>query len=43
MKKKSTKRQSASTAATSPNLEARFEAGEDVVDYFDVSRAIVSH
>jgi hypothetical protein len=27
----------------SANLEARYEAGEDVLDYFDVSRAAVSH
>jgi hypothetical protein len=43
MKKKSTIKQSASTATTSANLEARFEAGEDVLDYFDSSRAVVSH
>jgi hypothetical protein len=43
MKKQSTKRPSTSTATTSVNLEARFEAGEDVLDYFDVSRAVVSH
>jgi hypothetical protein len=43
MKKKSTKKQSASTTTTSANLEARFEAGEDVLDYFDVTRAVVSH
>lgn len=43
MKKKSTKRRSANTATTSANLESRFEAGEDVLDYFDVSRAVVSH
>ena len=43
MKNKSTKRQSASSATTSANLEARFAAGEDVLDYFDASRAVVSH
>jgi hypothetical protein len=43
MKKKSTKRQSANTTTTSANFEARFEAGDDVLDYFDVSRAVVSH
>jgi len=43
MKKQSTKRPSASTATTAENLEARFEGGEDVLDYFDFSRAVVSH
>lgn len=43
MKKRSTKRQSASTSTTSANLEARFEAGEDILDYFDVSRVVISH
>ena len=43
MKKQSTKSPSASTATTAANLEARFEAGGDVLDYFDVSRAVVSH
>ena len=43
MKKHSTKKLSASSTTTSANLEARFEAGEDVLDYFDISRAVVSH
>lgn len=25
------------------NLEARFEAGEDVLDYFDTAREVVGH
>jgi len=28
---------------TAANLESRFEAGKDVFDYFDASRATVSH
>jgi len=43
MKKQSTKKQSADSTTTASNLEARFEAGEDVLDYFDASRAVVSH
>src|SRR5277367_1902616 len=43
MKKQSTKKISVSSTTTASNLEARFEAGEDVLDYFDVSRAVVGH
>ncbi len=35
MKKKNIK----STVTTAENLEARFDAGENVLDYFDFSRA----
>ena len=31
-----------STATTSHNLEARFDAGEDVLDYFDASKAVAT-
>jgi hypothetical protein len=31
------------TETTASNLEARFDAGEDVLDYFDASRATVTH
>lgn len=42
MKKNSSKslRRNATTAA---NLEARFEAGRTVLDYFDPSRAVLTH
>jgi hypothetical protein len=43
MKKQSTKNSSASPITTAANLEARFEAGEDVLDYFDQARAVSSH
>jgi hypothetical protein len=43
MKKHSTKKLSANSITTASNLEARFEAGEDVLDYFDASRAVVGH
>lgn len=43
MKKLSTKKLSSNSATTASNLEARFEAGEDVLDYFDASRAVASH
>jgi hypothetical protein len=43
MKKNSTKKLSSSTATRSSNLETRFDADEDVLDYFDASRAVVSH
>lgn len=33
---------SAQTRTTAANLESRFEAGKDVLDYFDASRAIVT-
>ena len=32
---------SKSTKTTAANLETRFDAGEDVSDYFDVNRAFV--
>ena len=32
-----------STITTSSNLRARFDAGDDVLDYFDTGRAIRSH
>lgn len=32
-----------STATTSRNLESRFAAGQDVLDYFDAGRAITTH
>lgn len=32
-----------STKTTSRNLEARFDAGDDVFDYFDTSRAVATH
>jgi hypothetical protein len=31
-----------STKTTSRNLEARFDAGDDVLDYFDVGKAVVT-
>lgn len=37
MKRNSKRHQTRTTAA---NLEARFDAGEDVLDYFDVSKAV---
>jgi hypothetical protein len=40
MKKNSTRRPSAKTHAS--NLEARFDRGRDVLDYFDVARAVVT-
>lgn len=43
MKKRSSKNSSAKHVTTARNLEARFDAGEDVLDYFDVSRAVVTH
>ena len=43
MKKSSSKGSSAETRTTAANLESRFEAGKDVLDYFDASRAIVTH
>ena len=42
MKKLSTKNSSAKVT-TATNLEARFAAGEDVLDYFDVARAVHTH
>jgi len=43
MKTQSSKNPSAKSATTASNLEARFDAGDDVLDYFDVTRATVSH
>jgi hypothetical protein len=43
MKKQSTKNTSVSSKTTASSLEARFEAGEDVLDYFDTSRGVVGH
>jgi hypothetical protein len=43
MKKPSTKNSSAKTGTTADNLEARFEVGKDVLDYFDGARAVVTH
>lgn len=42
MKKPSSKNSSAKTT-TAANLEARFEAGEGVLDYFDLGRAVYTH
>ena len=41
MKKLSSKNSSAKTTAS--NLESRFASGRDVLDYFDVARAVVTH
>ena len=43
MKKHSSKNSSAKTLTTARNLVPRFDAGKDVLDYFDVSRAVVTH
>ncbi len=43
MKKSISKNSLAKTKTTAANLEARFDAGKEVLDYFDVSRAIVLH
>jgi len=43
MKKQSTKKPLVSSTTTASSLEARFEAGEDVLDYFDASSAVVTH
>ena len=42
MKKLSSKN-SAKSQTTAGNLESRFDAGKDVLDYFDAARAIVTH
>jgi len=42
MKKLSTKNSSAKTT-TATNLEVRFDAGADVLDYFDAARAVHTH
>lgn len=41
MKKLSSKNSSAKSTAA--NLESRFASGRDVLDYFDVARAVVTH
>jgi hypothetical protein len=43
MKKPATKEASGSPATSAADLEVRFEAGNDVLDCFDVSRAVVRH
>jgi hypothetical protein len=43
MKKHSSRNSSAKNQTTAANLLARFDAGKDVLDYFDLSRAVVSH
>lgn len=40
MKKHSSRTKTKTTAA---NLEQRFDAGKNVLDYFDVSRAVLTH
>lgn len=42
MKKNSSKNFSVKST-TVANLEARFDAGKDVLDYFDVARAVLTH
>jgi len=43
MKTQSSKNSSAKAATNASNLEARFDSGDDVLDYFDVSRATFTH
>ena len=43
MKKHSSKNSSARSTTTVRNLATRFDAGKDVLDYFDASRAVVTH
>lgn len=43
MKKHASKNSSIKGVTTARNLEARFDAGKDVLDYFDASRAVVTH
>ena len=43
MKKPSSKTSSAKNRTTAGNLEGRFDAGKDVLDYFDGAHAIVTH
>jgi hypothetical protein len=43
MKKRSSNDSSTKTNTTAANLETRFDAGKDVLDYFDASRAMVTH
>jgi len=41
--KKNSSKDSRREATTPGNLEARFEAGKSVLDYFDHARAVVTH
>jgi len=41
--KKSSSTNSRPEATTAANLEARFDAGRRVLDYFDPARAVVTH
>ena len=41
--KKSSSKNSPARITTATNLEARFEAGKDVLDYFDAARAVHTH
>jgi hypothetical protein len=43
MKKNSSKSSTPASRTTASNLESRFRAGKDVLDYFDASRAVVTH
>jgi hypothetical protein len=43
MKKPSSKNSSVKTQTTASNLLARFDGGKDVLDYFDVSRGVLTH
>ena len=43
MKKPSSQSLSRQAKTTAANLESRFEAGKDVLNYFNASRAIVTH
>ena len=41
--KKSSSKSSRREPTTAANLEARFEAGRSVLDYFDPARAVLTH
>jgi hypothetical protein len=43
MKKHATKSSLAKAGTTAANLEGRFAAGKDVLDYFDATQAVVTH
>jgi len=43
MKRRSSKNSLTKSATTARNLETRFGDGRDVLDYFDASRAVVTH
>ena len=43
LKKPSSANSSLKARTTAANLESRFGAGKDVLDYFDAARAIVMH